>query len=42
MNVIRWLLFVSFVPFIAVGVGLYCTWLALIQGIEWAAEMLDE
>jgi hypothetical protein len=42
MRALNWIIFVSLVPFIAVGVGLYCGWLALLQGIECAAEMLDE
>ena len=42
MKYLNWLLFVCWVPFLALGIGLYCTWLALLQGIECAGELLDE
>jgi hypothetical protein len=42
MKALNWVVFVAAVPFIALGVGLYCGFLALRQGIECAAEMLDE
>jgi hypothetical protein len=42
MKAIRWLLFISMVPFVAAGIGLWCAFISLRQGIECAAEMLDE
>jgi hypothetical protein len=42
MKLIRRLLFIGMVPFIAAGIGLWCAFISLKQGIECAAEMLDE
>jgi hypothetical protein len=42
MRVLRWLIFVCVVPLVALGIGLWCAFISLKQGIECAGEMLDD